>query len=73
MQLDQKGVMADPNLQEGSKGPENFAGATSTTTWCNQATFKLAKQTGFNMGVLLGNQKAGDVRANDAKKYSRGS
>ena len=52
----QKEKIEDPKYQQGSKGPKNFEGATSETTWCNMSTLEITFDTCYELSMALRNE-----------------
>lgn len=52
----QKEKIEDPKYQQGSKGPKNFEGATSETTWCNMSTLGITFDTCYELSMALRNE-----------------
>ena len=49
----QTNVMNNPQYQEGAGGPFNLQNVSSTTTWCNQATYNVVENTGSGLGSAM--------------------
>ena len=68
----QNKVLKDPKLKQGAGGPYDRTDVTTKTTWCNQATFEIAKVTDSTLAKAMYNQgdsngdktNANDVAAN---------
>lgn len=66
-------AMYSPKYLRGSTGPCNWAYATARTTWCNQATYAIARKTGFDLNHFRGSsgRNLNDVDANAAARNLR--
>jgi hypothetical protein len=62
----QQNVISNPLYQQGSTGPCNYGGATSETTWCNQATFEVAEKTNSGLASAMYGTHKYDTNANVA-------
>lgn len=63
-------AMLNSNYKRGSDGPLNFVGADENTTWCNQATYAIAKVTGLSLDIFK-NNSSDDINLIDGNDAAR--